>query len=209
MQMTINSYNNEIDRIKGVVAHWAESLSSSPSTSSSSSSPLSSWSRSGLVPHMAVSLPLAPLPSPTPWKSPAGCPATLSFPVLCGEAYILHMRHISHIYACFQVQTHCPFNIIEDEPSMASGDPTFLCRGQLQLFVILFIYKKIYLQNSFPFFPFQKYFFAKFISFLSFSKRFRCKIHFLTLLTFVLKNAKCVSVQRAPSWSQLRESCAS
>lgn len=29
---------------------------------------------------------------------------------------------------CSAVQTHCPFNIIEDEPSMASGDPTFLCR---------------------------------------------------------------------------------
>ena len=98
------------------------------------SSPLSSWSRSGLVPHMAVSLPLAPLPSPTPGESPAGSPATLSFPVLCGEAYILHMRHISHIYACFQVQTHCPFNIIEDEPSMASGDPTFLCRGPSSTF---------------------------------------------------------------------------
>ena len=152
MQMTIKSYNNEIDRIKGVIAHWAESLSSSPSTSSSSSSsPLSSWSRSGLVPHMAVSLPLAPLPSPTSCKSPAGSPATLSFPVLCGEAYILHMRHISHIYACFQVQTHCPFNIIEDEPSMASGDPTFLCRGPSS-------------------------------TFCSFIKRFFCKIHFLFIL---------------------------
>ena len=162
MQMTINSYNNEIDRIKGVIAHWAESLSSSPSTSSSSSSPLSSWSRSGLVPHMAVSLPLAPLPTSTPWKSPAGSPATLSFPVLCGEAYILHMRHISHIYACFQVQTHCPFNIIEDEPSMASGDPTFLCRGPSSTFCSFI--KRFFLQNSFPFYPFLKDFVAKFIS---------------------------------------------
>ena len=35
------------------------------------------------------------------------------------------------------MQTHCPFNIIEDEPSMASGDPTFLCRGS-HIFIFAF-----------------------------------------------------------------------
>ena len=147
---------------------------------------------------MAVSLPLAPLPSPTSCKSPAGSPATLSFPVLCGEAYILHMRHISdhisHIYACFQVQTHCPFNIIEDEPSMASGDPTFLCRGPSSTFCSFFIFfiKRFFLQNSFPFHPFLKDFVAKFIS-----------LHCSPLCWRMQNVCLCKEHQVGPSWERV------
>ena len=32
---------------------------------------------------------------------------------------------------CSQVQEHCPFNIILDDASTASGDPTFICQGNV------------------------------------------------------------------------------
>ena len=212
MQMTIKSYNNEIDRIKGVVAHWAESLSSSPSTSSSSSSPLSSWSRSGLVPHMAVSLPLAPLPSPTPCKSPAGSPATLSFPVLCGEAYILHIRHISGIVLTFIPVFRCkltallilsktsPVWQVETQPSFAEV--------LLQNFLI--IYKKDFFAKFISFLSFsKKIFFANFISFSSFSKKISLQNSFPYTAHLCVEECKmCVcakSTKLVPVERELRE----